>query len=36
MVSETEFELPVANLATEALCDQELKIRLVIHSEYLG
>ena len=22
--------------ASEALCDQELKIRLVIHSEYLG
>src|ERR1700722_6391386 len=36
MVSETEFEFLVANLAAEALCDQELEIRLVIHSEYLG
>jgi hypothetical protein len=36
MVSETEFELLLANLAAEPLCDQELKIRLVIHSEYLG
>jgi hypothetical protein len=36
MVSETEFELLVANLAAESLCDQDLKIRLVIHSKYLG
>jgi hypothetical protein len=36
MVSETEFELLLANLAAEALRDQELEIRLVIHSEYLG
>jgi hypothetical protein len=36
MVSEAEFELFFANLAAEALSDQELKIGLVIDGEYLG
>jgi len=36
MVSEAEFELFIANLAAEALSDQEFKIRLVIYREYLS